>query len=439
MALSEYVTVTIQAGTATPTRAGFGTLLILSNGSQFTTNEVRTYRTFSAVVADFGAATFPYLAALAAFSQEPRPQQVKIGLLPTPSTVQTMNISLENITSGSAITGSLVSPAGSASVILADAGASTSDTAVALADAIGAIVGISASSADNVVTTTAGTEGDMWHFENDLNEISIYDTTDDWDYDDQLDNLLTRDPDFYGVMMDNNSAKNINKLARWASGNGKLAFVSPQFTRPAEWDSALFDSPSDYTSLLANDDIVMLLTKDSRRNAKEAAWAASGLVEDPGTITWAFKQLESVGTDSWTSTEESLIKGSTIGGNVYKTESGVSITHDGQTVGGEWIDVVRTKAWLEARISERIFGLLATAPKVPYTNKGANMLLAEVKAQLVEAERREVIDAGWSATVLPVADQATADRASRILREVEFVARLAGAVHTVTIIGTVTV
>lgn len=444
MALSEYVQVTIQAGTATPTQAGFGTLLILSNGTGsvgagLDTNTVYTYRTFSALASDFDSSDFPYLAGLAAFSQNPRPQSVKVGLLPTPSSFQQIQISLDNVASGSAITGSLVSPAGSGSVILADPGASTSDLAQNLSDAIGAFTGISASSAGNVVTTTAGTEGEMWHFTDDLNGISILDITADLDYDDQLDNLITVDSDFYAVVIDNNSAKNIDKVARWAAANNKIAFFSPQLTRPADWDSSLFTATADYTALLANDNAVLLPTKDARTNAKEVAWAASQLVEDPGTITWAFKTLEGIGADSYTSTEETLIKGSTIGGNVYKTVAGISITDPGKTCGGEFIDVVRAIDWMQARMEENIFALLANNPKVPYTDKGANMVLAEVKAVLVQAERREVIDSGWTATVLPVAQQATADRANRVLREVEFQARLAGAIHTITVTGTVTV
>ena len=107
--------------------------------------------------------------------------------------------------------------------------------------------------------------------------------------------------------------------------------------------------------------------------------------------------------------------------------------------GGEWIDVVRGLAWLEARLEERIFAALVNNPKIPYTDAGMTILVAEVKAQLQEAEDRGVLDSGWAVTITAVADQATADRASRIVRGLDFTARLAGAVHTVNIAGTVSV
>jgi len=449
MALSDFVSINITVGTAAPTAQGFGVPLVLSNGtgsagSGWTTSEVRTYRTFNQVASDFDSNDFPYQAAQALFSQSPRPEQMKVALLPTPSNAQTFFVGLDNIASGSAITGSLVSPAGSVSVILANPGAVTSDTALNLANAIGAINGISASATGNTVTATAGTEGEMWHFTADLNGISIYDSSPDFGYDDHLDEVLARDPAFYAVVVDNNSAKNIDKVARWAASNNKLAVFAPQFTRPADWGDSLFTAGADRTALLANDNAVLLFTKDARTNAKEAGWLGRMLPEDPGTATWAFKQLNSVGADSWTETEKSTINdhddaNPELGGNHYTTESGLNITFPGKSASGEFIDVVRTRQWLQARMEERIFGLFANSRKVPYTNKGFAMITAEVKAQLAEAERREVIDSGWEVTILPVDQQSSSDRANRIVRSLEFTARLAGAVHKVFVVGTVTV
>lgn len=439
MALSQYVHVNIAVGTASPTQQGFGNLMLLANGTGsngFTTTEVRTYRNFSSVAEDFNSDQWVYQAAQAVFSQNPRPELVKVGLLPAPSTAQTFVVSLDHIASGSAVTGSLVSPAGSGSVILANPGGTTAATALNLANAIGTISGISASSAGNVVTATAGTVGQLWHFTSDLNGLSIYDTTADWDYDDQLDDLLAVDPAFYAVAIDNNSAKNMDKVARWAGANTKLAFFSPQFTRPSDFTSDLFTTSADYDALLANDRAILLFTEDNRTNAKEVAWAASQLVEDPGTITWAFKTLEGVAPDSYTSTEETVILGK--GGNVYKTESGVDITWNGKGAGGEYIDVTRAIDWLQARIEERIFGLFVNARKVPYTNAGISAITAEIKGQLLTAERLGVIDSGWTVEALPVSQQATADRTNRIVRKVSFQARLAGAIHEVFIVGTVT-
>lgn len=439
MALSQYVHVNIAVGTASPTGQGFGNLLLLAAGTGsngFTTTEVRTYRNFSSLAEDFNSDQWVYAAAQAAFSQNPRPELIKVGLLPPPSTAQTFVVSLNHIASGSAVTGSLISPAGSSSLILADSGATTAQTALNLANAIGAISGISASSAGNVVTATAGGVGEFWHFSSDLNNISIYDTTVDLGYDDQLDDLLAISNDFYAVAIDNNSAKNMDKVARWASANNKLAFFSPQFTRPADFTSSLFTATADYDALLANDRAILLFTKDTRLNAKEVAWAASGLVEDPGTITWAFKTLEGVASDSYTSTEETTILSK--GGNLYKTEAGIDITWNGKGAGGEYIDVTRSIDWLKARIEERIFGLFVNSRKVPYTNAGIAAVVAEIKGQLSQAERLGVVDADWVVEALPVSLQATADRTNRIVREVSFQARLAGAIHEVYIVGTVT-
>lgn len=447
MALSQYVHLTIQAGTAAPTAQGFGKLLVLSNGTGsngFTTNEVRSYNTFAQVAEDFESNQFPYQAAEVAFAASPRLEQFLVGLLPTPATKQAIQIDVTNVTSGTNITGSLVSPAGSGSVVLASFSGSQANLAKNLSTAINAFSGISSSYAGNVVTTVAGVEGQLWNFSDDSHGISILDTTADWDYDNQLDNLLTIDNTFYAVAIDNNSAKNMDKVARWASANEKKALFSPQVTRITDFTSALFTTTADHANLIANNDAIILYTKGDRTTPREVAWASRMLPTDPGTATWAFKTLNGVGVDTFTSTEEGQINDfdaatKVRAGNYYKTEAGLNITYPGRCAGGEFIDNEIAKDWLKARISERVFGLFANAKKVPYTTKGANMVRAEVVGVLSEAERAGVIDSGFVVTVLDPADQATVDRAARILRFVEFTCRLAGAIHQVYITGTVTV
>ena len=125
-------------------------------------------------------------------------------------------------------------------------------------------------------------------------------------------------------------------------------------------------------------------------------------------------------------------------GNHYALEAAVGITRPGKAHGGEWLDVVRGLAWLEARLEESLFALLVNNPKIPYTEEGVSMIVAEVRKVLKIAEDRGVIASGWDVTALAAADQATADRAARILRDVEFTATLQGAIHTINVVGTVT-
>lgn len=440
MALSEIIQVSIQAGTVSPTRQGFGVPLILAYHSAWATDEVRAYSTFSGVAADFAAGTMPYLMAAALFAQNPRPPVIKIARLPDPPTGQTQVIDITDLIEDSTITGSVVGPDGTATAISVAWNSDLPTTFGDLDTAIDAITGVTTSGVSPTLTVTGDNVGEMWRISFDNTEIKVRDTSEDWDYDDRLDDVLNIDAAFYAVCVDNNSPKNMDKVARWAATNGRLAGFSPQYTDLAQFASGEFTAGADYTALLANDNAFSLFTEDPRSAAKEAAWFGTMLPRDPGSATWAFKQLNAVGADAYTTSERTTIETpATHSGNHYVAEADIPITRPGKTFGGEWIDVVRGLAWLEARIEERLFGLLVNNPKVPYTARGFSQLTAEVRAQLQEGVDRGVLDEGFTVTILPVESQSTADKNNRHAAGLEFQARLAGAVHSAQVIGTVTV
>lgn len=441
MALSEIVSVAIQAGTVNPARAGFGVPLLLMYHDAWAGDEVRTYTTFTGVAADFASDDADqravYLAAQALFNQSPRPSRIKIARLPTPSTGQVVTIDGNDHPSGAAITGTVVAPDGTSTAISEAWDTNLATTIGNLATTLGAISGLTAGSVtSNVFGLTADDAGRLWAFEF-SDGVDIRETTADWDHDTRLDNVVTVDADFYAVIVDSNSPVNMDKVARWALSNDRIALFAPQYTKPSQFQASEFTLTADYTALQANDSAAGLFTAEPRTSFKEAAWAGLMLPKDPGSATWNAKTLEGVGADTWTSTERTTIEG--YNGNHYATEANVGITRPGKAFGGEWLDVVRGLAWFEARLQERLFALLVNNDKIPYTDAGMSLIRAEIEAQLQEAEDRDVFDSGWSVTIPLVADQSTADRAARLVRDIEFQARLAGAAHTFAIAGTVTV
>ena len=436
MSLSEIVSVQIQAGTVNPARRGFGVPLIMAYHTEWSDTQVRSYTSMGGVAEDFDSTSRPYMAATALFSQNPRPERIKIGRLPAPPTGQSTVLDFTDHPTSTAITGSVINPAGTVTAINVAWNTNIATTLAALETAIEAITGNTVTVASPRATVLdTGTLGEMWTFIFDT--AKIRDTSADWDYDDALTAHALIDGDFFAVITDNNSPKNMDKVARWALANDRMAFFAPQYTDPAQFVSGEFTAGADYTALLANDSAVLLITENPRTSFSEAAWAGRMLPLDPGSATWAYKQLAGVGADSWSSTQRGTIEAA--GGNHYTTEAAVDVTRPGKAAGGEWIDVVIGLAWLEARIQERLFSLLVNNPKIPYTDAGIGLVLAEVRAQLKEAEAVGVLDAGWAVTATKAVDQAPADRAARILRGVEFQARLAGAIHTINVIGTVTV
>lgn len=444
MALSEIVNVSIQAGTVNPARAGFGVPLILAYHDAWATDEVRAYTTFSSVATDFSSTSATqrtvYLMAAAMFSQDPRPTTIKIGRLAAPATGQVTTIDGNDMASGVDIVGSVTSPDGTVTAISVTWNTSLALTLADLRTDLSAITDLTAGAATSgVMASAADNAGEQFYYDFTTEGVDVRDTSATWAYDTRLDALLNIDPEFYAVMVENNSPVNMDFVARWCLTNDRMCGFGPQYTKPAAFVSGEFSAGADYTALMANDAAWGLFTAEPRSTFKEAAWFSNMLPRDPGSATWAYKVLDGIGADTWTPTERALIEASAHKANHYAAEASIGITRPGKMFGGEWIDVVRGLAWLEARMEERIFAALVNNPKIPYTDSGISIIGAEVSAQLQEAEDRGVIDSGWTVTLPTAAGQATADRAARILRDLDFAARLAGAIHTVNIAGTVTV
>ena len=114
---------------------------------------------------------------------------------------------------------------------------------------------------------------------------------------------------------------------------------------------------------------------------------------------------------------------------------------------GEFIDVIRGRDWLTARLRERIFGLLINARKVPFTNAGIDQVTSEVSAQLTEGigagylspDNLEGQDVPFVVTAPTAQEVSKADKIARLLPNVAFEATLAGAIHAVQINGSIQV
>jgi len=436
MALSEIVSVTIQAGTVNPARRGYGTPFLLAYHDSWTDGSVHRYTSFSGVSDEFDPADMPYLWAAAMFGQKPRPKEIKIGQRAWASNFCTQKIDATDMASGVAIVGSIVNQTGVATALNIAWNTDLATTLGALKTAIDAVTGIGTCTLASPVLTVPADAAGMFHLSFSTKGVDVRDVTADLGLDTAMAAAVLLDPNFYMVFSDTNSPKNMDKLARWALANDRFAMFGPQYTKPAQFVSGEFAAGADYTALLANDATAGLFTAADRRSFKEAAWAGKLLPKDPGSATWAFKPLAGVGADLWNATQRGVIEG--YHGNHYVAEAQVGITRPGKAFGGEWIDVVIGLAWLESTIQERLFTALINNDKISYTDEDMPILVAEVRGALKAAERAKVIAKGWDVTIPLVADQDPGDKAARIVRHLEFTATLAGAVHQVDVIGTVT-
>ena len=135
----------------------------------------------------------------------------------------------------------------------------------------------------------------------------------------------------------------------------------------------------------------------------------------------------------------------------YQTESSVEIpvTQNGKVAAGEWIDVIRFRDWLQEEITVNVFNALINRDKIPYTDEGIAVIEAQIRKALQLGVRRGGIapdeydedgntNLGYTVEVPLAASISANQKASRVLNDVKFTARLAGAIHVVKITGSLT-
>lgn len=257
--------------------------------------------------------------------------------------------------------------------------------------------------------------------------------------------VVASDSDFYGVALASRADEDILAMAEWAEANEKL------FGTATAADGAK-------NSEITNDIGSQLQAKNYYRTFwfyhalaateyPECAIMARCFSINPGGETWANKQLSSITTDSLSETEALAVQGKN--GNTFEPFRNISITQNGKVAAGEWIDVIRFRDWLAEEIKVNVFNLLINRDKVPYTDAGIAAIESQIRAALTLGQTRGGIapteydengnqNLGFTISVPLSSSISPNQKALRILNDVKFTARLAGAIHVVNITGNLT-
>jgi hypothetical protein len=440
MPLDDLVNVTITTGTRTPTRPGFGTILIaVAKVPTGFTDFVRQYSSLGEMVDDGFTSSDPaYKIAQKLSSQNPRPRFWKIGRRATAFS-QKVSLTPSNTTEGY-VYSFLMN--GTEVTFTVGAAAAIDDVADGIAAAIEGTTGISGVvTAVSLPTGTGGTHvevttdtaGSLIQYSAWDNAISFKDITSDPGLEDDLDDIADEDSDFYGLLLDSNSAAEVTAASAWANSNRKLFGFDSTDT--------LVVNAGNTTDIFSTQKALNpawtygVYKKKDTQGWLAAAWMGNRFPFDPGSDTWKFKTLSGVAVDNLTGGEIAAIESKR--GNYYITVAGLATTANGMTFSGEWIDVTRGVDWLRSEIQIREFAMLMNNQKVPYTETGVDMVKAVLQGCLQDGIRVGLLAASPEPQIItrPVSEIDAVTKASRLLPDVNFTATLAGAIHQLEING----
>lgn len=289
-----------------------------------------------------------------------------------------------------------------------------------------------------VVTTTS--PGVITTFDEISDTLSVLDQTADPGIETDLDAILLEDKDFYGVLLDSQGAAEIESAADWTEANLKKLVVNSADTAIK---SAVSTTDIFYETKAATQFRTTGIYHDSiGTNWAAAAWMGNRFPAKPGSDTWGFKTLVGIRVTELSDTERNAILNKN--GNVYIDVAGRNMTYAGldgkgaKTFGGEWIDVVRGIDDTRSQVQRSVFFAISSQPdKLAMDDLGIDVVRGAMDAPLAQKVADKFLKS-YEISLPKADDISDLNRANRHLDGAEFSGVLAGAIHAVTITGTLT-
>lgn len=356
--LDDIVQMTLTTETQQVSRAGFGTPLILGCSNRFA-ELTRSYSKPSDMTSDGFATTDPeYIAAQAVCSQNPKPPTFKVARRDSKPTMSWKWTPLaKNTTKYTLVVD------GQTCEFTSDANATVAEVVTGMRAAIVAkgISGLTITDNTTHLTIVATVAG-AWHtVVMALRDIAAGHGNIEQDAADggiatDLAAIVLYDADWYSLVLASATSKaEIVAAAAWIEAAKKLMVVASQ-------DSAIITAAAggtDVAQALATAGYARtsVIYHPKAAQFAGAAWQGRCLPLDPGSETWMFKTLAGVDTCSEL-TPTHVVNAKAKYANLYPIIGGVGCTEWGFVSANEWIDIVRFRDWLQARMQERILSLI---------------------------------------------------------------------------------
>lgn len=201
--------------------------------------------------------------------------------------------------------------------------------------------------------------------------------------------------------------------------------------------NALADAP-----FIDNTRTLMIIGTDNDAQYNIGALVGAIGNKTPGSVTWKFKGLK--GSKPLNVSGSIVKKAVDTHVNLYVNKAGKDQTSEGLTLSGDYIDALHSDDWIRAELETQIQKLLQDNDKITFDATGIGQIEAIVTMVLRNATENGIIlidsETGmgkFTVTTLSRDQMAAADVASRKYNGLSFEYQRAGAIHDVTIHGTI--
>lgn len=431
MSLTGIIDVQITRETAGVTQQGFSNVMFVSIHKVFTDRQ-RLYSSSQELIDDGFTSDSPQVkAATAIFSQNPRPQTMRIGRRQADTIVLSVDTVADN-------TDYTVTINGTDFTIDSGGGATDLTIAAALVSAIDAGAE-PVDATDNVDGTfdiigTPSTLPFTCTFSTNL-VIAGFITPET--YTDALNAINADGDDWYGLAIESIVQADVEEVATWTEALIKL-FVSSSDDTDILDTGVTTDVASVLRGLAFSRTAILYHSLAATQDA-DVAWMGRQLAQPIGSSNWAFKTLIGVSPDDLSTSQ---INGAlSKNANVYVEAGGVNITREGKVAVGELISIIVGVDFIKVRMDEALANLLFNSENVPLTDPGITLVENIVSQQLQIAIGQGILAADPEPDIFvpKAADIPLADRLEHKLTGITFQATLANSVLFIEVRGTVSV
>lgn len=200
--------------------------------------------------------------------------------------------------------------------------------------------------------------------------------------------IVNEKPDFYYVLTHFNSSDYVDGVADWVSANKRMYGFDVNETEAVNTANGAGDVIDDNQTEARSRVSAEFHHRPSDFLA--AAHAGRCLPIDPGSGTWALRRLTGPAPVPLTTTQRGNLT-SRYGNSYEEISPGISVTYEGKTGDGDFVEIQRNIDWLEDAVKTAIMNALIQNEIIILDDPGIHTIASVFRGELERAKRSKVI------------------------------------------------